>query len=191
MGTKEWKNCGEQNLDSPDAQPGNFDVDLPAINGKYYLGMVARDNDTWEAISQRLDAPLDSLETYWLSLALAKSNKLVSQSRRTKKIVKYKTPLVLRIWAADKSCNKKELLAKSVAIENTDWEYFEFILNPKKGVKHIVIEAFYDTPVLMPYNGNLLIDDLSPIISLDQEKLIKETQANRKKAKAVFTLPSK
>ena len=43
----------------PDVHPGNYwEVNKPAFNGKTYVGMVVRNNDTWERISQMLEKPL-------------------------------------------------------------------------------------------------------------------------------------
>ena len=54
-----WYDCGFPGETPPDVQPsGGFEVFKPAYEGRTYLGMVVRDNDTWESVAQRLSRPL-------------------------------------------------------------------------------------------------------------------------------------
>ena len=55
------------------------------------------------------------------------------------------------------------MLSESVPISNDEWARYDFILQPKQTWKFIELEAFYKTPVLFPYNGNILLDNASPI----------------------------
>ena len=60
---KGWISGGFENESPPDIQPGQFDCALQPLHGNTYLGLVTRDNETWERIGQRLREPLrkDSL----------------------------------------------------------------------------------------------------------------------------------
>jgi hypothetical protein len=57
-----WKDCGSfmfPGESPPDVQPsGSWHVYKPATDGDTYLGMVVRENDTWEAVSQALSGAL-------------------------------------------------------------------------------------------------------------------------------------
>ena len=54
-----WADCGFTGESAPDVHPSNFwEVSKPAQNGKTYVGLVVRNNDTWERISQMLESPL-------------------------------------------------------------------------------------------------------------------------------------
>jgi outer membrane protein OmpA-like peptidoglycan-associated protein len=67
----------------------------------------------------------------------------------------------LRIWGGDGYCDKKELLGESVTVKNTTWQKYSWKIEPKRDITHIILEAFYKTPTLFPYNGNILIDHAS------------------------------
>ncbi|MBK7409330.1 MAG: OmpA family protein [Saprospirales bacterium] len=175
-----WEDCGFPGETPPDVQPsGNpsysyFEVVKPAFDGNTYLGMVVRDNDTWEMISQRLSGPLKAGECYEFSIYLCRSELYVSQSRVNFQETNYTTPAKLRIWGGSSYCNKKELLAETSAIINTRWLKYDFKLKPKETHTYFVLEAFYNTPVLFPYNGNVLMDNASPIVPVPCEDEILE-----------------
>lgn len=170
-----WEDCGFPGETPPDVQPSGspynsyFEVSKTAFEGNTYLGMVVRDNDTWELISQRLSGPIKGGQCYEFSLYLCRSELYVSQSRVTYQETNYTTPAKLRIWGGSSFCNKKELLAETSAIINTRWLKFDFKFKPKETHSYIVLEAFYNTPVLFPYNGNVLVDNASAIVPVPCE----------------------
>jgi len=41
-----WEPCGKDELNTPDVQPGWFNVYNEPFNGNTYMGMVTRDNDS-------------------------------------------------------------------------------------------------------------------------------------------------
>ena len=165
-----WYACGGYELNTPDVQPGHFEVMLPAAAGNYYLGMVTRDNDSWEAVSQRLGSLIERGKIYTFNLKISHSDVLVSLSRRTEKLVKYNTPVKIRIWGGRGYCDTEELLDETSLINHTDWKQYNFRFEPKKSHSFITIEAFYKTPTPVPYNGNVLIDDASPIIEVPRDE---------------------
>lgn len=157
-----WNDCGFAGESSPDTQPNNeFAVTKPAAHGMTYLGMVVRDNDTYESVSQRLTRPLTTGDCYSFSIMLARSEKYVSLSRRTEEVVNYDTPAKLRIYGGFGHCDRRELLGESDLVTNFGWAEFQFKLEPGSNYTYLVLEAYYDTPVLFPYNGNLLVDGAS------------------------------
>ncbi len=171
---RQWYDCGAPSETPPDVQPGAFDVSKRAADGDTYLGVVVRDNDTWEAVSQRLSKPLEGGKCYEFSLYLCRSELYISQSRITNEDVNYTTPAKLRIWAGSDYCNKAELLAESSLIINTRWLQYNFKFEPNETHKYIVFEAFYKTPTLFPYNGNVLIDHASEIVPVPCDQPIEE-----------------
>ena len=162
-----WYDCGASNETPPDVHPesgeGAFKVTLEAQEQLTYLGLVVRDNDTWEAVSQRLKAPLKKGKCYSFSIHVARSIIYESQSRTTKEPANYATPAKLRIWAGNNYCDKAELLGETKEIINTRWLKREFKFEPKGDYYYIIFEAFYKTPVLFPYNGNILLDNASSL----------------------------
>jgi len=164
-----WEACGNRDLNTPDIQPGHFGVTNEPSSGETYLGMVTKDNETWESVSQRLFNQVQSGKKYSFSIFLAHSTTLISQSRVTDKDVYYDKPIKLRIWGGNKYCSKIELLGESSLINHEDWRKYEFQFEPTKNHTFILFEAFYKTPTLMPYNGNILLDDCSGILELVEE----------------------
>ena len=167
-----WYDCGFPKESPPDIQPSDsqsgafFSVTKQAQDGKTYIGMVVRDNDTWEVVSQRLSRPLEGGSCYEFSLSLARSEIYVSISRTTNEEVNYTSPAKLRIWGGNGYCGKAELLAETPLVINSRWLEYNFKFEPKQNISYISIEAFYKTPTLFPYNGNILVDNASPIFPI-------------------------
>ncbi len=159
-----WYDCGFPGESKPDTQPGAFDVTKAATDGDTYLGMVVRDNDTWEMVAQRLSAPIQSGQCYEFSIYLARSELYLSGTRDDTIPKNHTTPAKLRIWGGSGYCSKAELLAESSLIINTRWLEYNFKFEPKRTHTYILFEAFYKTPTLFPYNGNIILDNASPII---------------------------
>lgn len=163
-----WYDCGFPGETPPDVQPDpTFSVSKPPYNGETYLGMVVRDNGTWEGISQKLEIPLDPDRCYNVSFFLARSELYISSSRTTKSTANYTTPAVLRIWGGDNSCDTSELLAISPVIINHRWVEYFFTLSPTQAWSYIKLEAYYNTPANFYYNGNILLDDASSLFVVD------------------------
>jgi len=148
---------------SPDPQPGNFLVSLPAANGTHYLGMVTRDKESNESISQRLRLPLIAGKCYTFNIKAYLSAELESISRMTDDTVKYNQPIKLRFWGGAIPGHRGELLAESSPIRNNNWKQYNFRFEPVDNHVFFTIEAYYVTPVPVPYNGNVMIDDASNI----------------------------
>ncbi|NND15729.1 MAG: OmpA family protein [Eudoraea sp.] len=165
-----WYDCGKIYFNKetpPDTQPmDGFDwsVAYAASDGMTYMGMVVRDNDTWEFISQRLASPMNPGKCYNFSIDLMRSDVYRSASRSDEsRIVNYITPTKLRIWGGNGYCQKKELLAESQLIDHNTWKQYDFRLEPKSIISSFTLEVFFKTPTLIPYNGNILMDNASHI----------------------------
>ncbi len=177
-----WSDCGFPGESAPDVQPdpmGTFQVSKPAYHGSTYLGMVVRDNDTWERVSQKLSKPMQAGQCYEFKLHLARSEMYVSQTRTTNREQNYVTPAVLRIYGGNNVCDRGAMLAESEVVINYRWIEYRFKLQPQENFSHIVFEAFYNTPTLFPYNGNVLLDNASPLVPIscdDQGPLVFDTR---------------
>ncbi|MGB0861956.1 MAG: OmpA family protein [Saprospiraceae bacterium] len=164
-----WHNCGDPAESPPDIQPGHFEVTKKPVQGNTYIGLVTRDNDTNEGISQRLSKPLVAGECYNFSISLAKAERYVSLSKRTMENENFKEPIILRIYGGNTHCSKIELLHETKPITNVKWKKFDFKLNPTKGNhNYIFLEAYYKKGAFFPYNGNLLLDNASNIVNCDK-----------------------
>lgn len=165
-----WYFCGHPGESPPDLHPaGVFQVKKEPYEGETYVGMVVRDNDTWEAIGLQLPSPLQGGHCYQFRLRAARSENYISVSRSTMNVADFTTPAGLRIWGGDLNCRRRELLAASEAITQHDWQEISFSLRPSQDHSHLIIEAFYTPDTSAPYNGHVLIDGLFPFIPVDCE----------------------
>ncbi|MEO6038551.1 MAG: hypothetical protein ABIQ93_09060 [Saprospiraceae bacterium] len=156
-----WYDCGSP-LETPtDIQPGIWGVELPAAQGRTYISLVVRDNGSSEGIGQELSKPLVKDSIYLLSLSGARSLQFMSRTRRSIEEVSYCIPARLKVWGGNSPCDKKQLLAESAVIVSPSWARLELILKPLTDITHIFLEADYNRPSQFPYNGNVLIDNLS------------------------------
>lgn len=177
---RKWYDCGFRDETPPDIQPALnhsiFGVTKKANHQQTYIGMVVRDNNTWEFISQRLNTNsiLKKNHCYTFSIFLARSPIYSSTSRITNEPANYDTPCIVNIWGGNSNyCHRDELLARSSAIEHTEWEEYNFSFNPQKDYKYITIEVYYHDSFESPYNGNVLMDNASNIVKVDCETVSK------------------
>jgi outer membrane protein OmpA-like peptidoglycan-associated protein len=171
-----WSDCAYFPDESqPDTQPCQaFEVTKAAYNGNTYLGLVVRENETWEAVSQRLVRPLERDKCYAFSIYLCRSEIYKSQVRsKTNKGATADTPknfvvpARLRIWGGNNYGGKDQLLVETAEIKNNNWMEYKVEFNPKQTYSFISFEAYYKTPLLFPYNGNILLDNASDIIPIN------------------------
>ena len=76
-------------------------------------------------------------------------------------------PAVFRVWAGSSPCDKQQLLAESTPVENAEWQQHDLSFQVNDSYSHIVLEAFYDIPILEAYNGHVLVDGLSSIVEVE------------------------
>lgn len=172
-----WYDCGFPNESPPDTHPGKdsayFNVTTPPQKGESYLGLVTRDNDTWESVSTHLPRPLEAGVCYTFNLYLSRSPDYFSPNKRSEKVY-HTTPAVFRIWGGNAPCDKAEMLASTSVITHPRWVRYQFTFEPKKRLSWFILEAFYQTPVLFPYNGNILIDNASVIRPVPCDAIVLE-----------------
>ncbi len=185
----DWEDCGQYKFRGetpPDIHPGNFwgktkadqtkgkGITHPPSQGTTYLGMVARANNTYESISQKLSTPLKEGQCYLFSVDMVRSLHYWSIAKGLgDQEQNFDVPLVLRIWGSNTLCYKDptsgniELLAESGAVGNTKWQTNIFTISPTHNYRYITLEAFYQTPLFDAYLGHLLIDNASDFIQID------------------------
>ena len=166
-----WLDCGPLSETPPDVQPyGGFRVTRAPQNGNTYVGLVTRDNNTWESVGQRLSRPMRQNQCYDFSFYATRSPIYESATKKDPmRTVNFEKGVTVRIWGGNSMGDRAEMLAQTDVIETTDWKSFKVKLKPSKGsFSYICIEAYYRTPTLFPYNGNVLVDNLSPISACDQ-----------------------
>lgn len=148
---KGWVTCIPGS--TPDILPGKWNVSKAPQDGFSYLGLITRENGTFESVGQRLETPLESNSCYTFSVYLARSDTYTG----------YNLPLRLKIWGSKKYCDKEQLLVSTKAIKHTNWEKYEFQIYTKSKVHFLVFEACKAPGITEAYRGNILIDNISQI----------------------------
>lgn len=177
-----WNDCGFAEETPPDIHPSPnrndlfFEVDNRPQDGASYLGMVVRDNETYEGISQRLRNPMIAGNCYQFSIYLAKSKNYLSYNSQYTGKEQFTTPIVLQVYGGSSLCDRKQLLAQSNIITSNRWIRYDFNFTPETNLDYLILQAFYNTPVLFPYNGHILIDNASAIIPVPCEEEIIEPE---------------
>ena len=152
----------------PDIHPtGSFGIKMKPSDGKSYIGLVVRDIDTWEGISQKLNKILENGTCYEFTIDLSQSDVFDNYSRKSGKKASYVHPTKFRMWGGNESCSEQQLLAESPPIDFYYWQTFKFKIKPKEDITYITLEAIYTSTKLEPYNGHILIDNMSDIIEVD------------------------
>jgi len=156
-----WIDCSDEGQSPVDIHSGEvdntfFNVTTKPFHGNSYIGLVVRDNDTWEKVSQRLSKPLLKDKCYEFSMYVARALEYQSPSPTTKRDANFTRPAKLRIWGGNSPCDKAQLLDETILIINSRWLVYNFRFEPTNNYSYILFEAFYQTPSLFPYNGNIL-----------------------------------
>ena len=162
---KGWMDCGRINFPretSPDIHPKGFwEVRKPAKEGKTYLGLAVRDNETYEGVGQKLPSPFLANQSYEMMLWMAQSAKYISRNRSDSKMINFKDPSFLIIASIDAKCEVKDILYQSPMIDHTEWKQYNIKMTPQTEVTHLLFMVYSD---IEKANGHILLDGMSDII---------------------------
>lgn len=147
---------------TPDILPGSWGVYNEPIDGETYMGLITRQDGTWESVGQRLSAPIEPRECYIFSAHLAHS----------KTYANYNKPIKLKVWGGATSCGKDVLLAETEYIKHADWKKYEFRFISDQSLNYLILEAHYMDGIYFHYNGNVLIDNCSEIRACRRADLV-------------------
>ena len=173
-----WQDCGFPGETPPDTHPvGAYGVQKKPFHGGTYLGMVARDNNTWERVSQRLQRPLQPWQGYTMRLYTCQSRRFKSISRTTNKKVDYTAPVLLRIYGGQRPCVEHDLLATVGPVNWRDWRAQDVYMYAKEKYTYISIEAYYADGTEKT-NGHVMVDALGPIIPVSTEDSLSLAKTN-------------
>ena len=148
-----WFPC--QTGTTPDILSGNGKVwgviEEPSA-GKTYVGLITREDGTYESIGQWIRIPLAPKECYSFTLDVAHSPTYAN----------YNSPLRLRVWGGTGKCDQGQLLLETPFITDSEWTTIEVSFHAKLTINYILIEAFYQEGS-QNYRGNVLVDNITPI----------------------------
>lgn len=145
-----WNRCSERS--TPDILPGPFGVELEAVDGETFVGLITRADGSHEHILQRLHPRLKKKECYTTSIYLAHS----------KTYAGYRKPIHLRVWLGNRKCKQAQLIFESPLIKSNSWEKYNLEFTPNKNYKYLYLEAWYENGGT-GRKGNILLDGIQPI----------------------------
>ncbi|MBR9920905.1 MAG: hypothetical protein GYB31_08695 [Bacteroidetes bacterium] len=161
-----WIHCGFPRATPPDVHGMNTQFAMVADDPKFgeqYVGLVARDNNTWEDLGQKLEFPLEANKWHFLSFYAKKADIYRSRSQATGREINLDGPLVMLIYGSSEACAQEEMLAVTPVLDYGDWTKVSVSFVPTKAYDYFWFEVHYDDPEAEPYNGNVLLDNFSPI----------------------------
>ena len=137
---------------TPDILPGPWGVFTEASEGRTFVGLITREDGSWESICQRLSQTINNKDCYTFKLDMAHSRTYAGYNR----------PIRLRIWGGMHKCEKNQLLFQSDLIDHTEWETYEVSFTAKQPINYLLIEAHY-SEAPFSHRGNILIDNITAI----------------------------
>lgn len=150
-----WMPCKEGT--TPDILPGYWGVYNEPSDSDTYLGLITRQNNTWESIGQRLPAILEKGSCYAWALDLSHSDTYAA----------FNGPLKLRVWISKTKCGKDQMIFESPLIEHLTWKTYKVRFTPDDDYCYILLEAFHSEEEFS-FKGNILIDRLRAIQGCDR-----------------------
>lgn len=158
-----WLAC--QPGTTPDILPGFWGVYQDPSEGNTYLGLITREDGSWESIGQRLSQPAVTGKCYSFSIDLAHARTYSG----------YNQPIRLRVWGGDARCSQRQLLYESPEINHSAWRTYAVIFTAKQPIAYITLEAY--SPRSMPRRGNLLLDNMRPLRPCPRASILAPTHS--------------
>ena len=161
-----WNTC----WGTPDTQPGQWGITLPASDGNTYVSFLLSGNYTYvEGTTQPLDSCMIAGETYTFDVDLAFSPIYNTASPGDC----YGS---FAVWGGDYACHRGELLFCSGEIWNTNWQTYTINFTPTQNWCYIGFSPCY----LHDCNGyvNIMMDNISCIAPQPPELTIDVTNVS-------------
>lgn len=159
-----WQAC----YGSPDTQPGQWGLTQAPSNGTSYISVLQSGTPGayQEGTSQQLSSCLLAGNPYTFSIDLAFS----AVYNTAEPMDCYGS---LQIWGANSMCGKEETIWQSGVITNTNWQTYTISLTPTQNLCYISMAPYHITDC----SGyiNIMIDNMSPIVSLDNSHTVNIT----------------
>lgn len=162
----DWYYCNFPGESPPDLHPkGLYRVRLPAADGATYVGMVCRDNGTFESIGQHLPTPLRAGQCYRWRGQVARSPRYQAIVRSTLRADDFSAPIRLVFYGGSVACADEYILGWSDSITNEKWQTITVTLRVPARGEHLRIGVIpLDSSSV---NGHVLLDALEPLVPCD------------------------
>ncbi len=161
-----WGSFSDEKSRFPDLLPGDYEINASPQNGKTFVGLCSRPYNEFEGIGQALSQPLEKDSVYTFSVWLAHASKYIVPSfkkgiqRGTKTCNGITT---FRVLGVNSKSRLNEVLVETQPIDHDEWREYTFRLNPRNIDCDQIIFSTGSSTVVIPYFGNLLIDNCSAI----------------------------
>lgn len=142
---------------TPDIFPGYWGVYNEPTEGETFVGLITREDGSHESISARLTENLEAGKCYSLSIDLAHS----------KTYAGYNGAIKVKIYVGESKCEQDQLIFETEIIDHPEWRNYPIQFYAKDNARYIYIEAAYKTD-RFSHKGNILIDNISPIINCNK-----------------------
>lgn len=137
--------------DTPDIQPGNWEVVKKPFEGRSFVGLIIREDGSKEGVYQELKQPLKGGQCYYMSMALARDSVYAG----------FNLPIALRISGRNGLGGKIVELAMSPLITHTQWQVYTLEFTPPTDIDQFILQASPGPGISIPYRGNILLDGIS------------------------------
>lgn len=145
-----WVICTERS--TPDILPGVWGVYTPPSDGDTYVGLITREDGSFESIGQRLSSPANVGQCYQFTIDVAHSPTYSG----------YSQPLKLKIWGGSTFASRSQQIFVTNEITKPIWKTYTIKFVPIKTINYLRLDAFHKDH-FRDYKGNILIDNISPI----------------------------
>jgi len=146
-----WMECTEST--TPDIFPGYWGVYEEASDGDTYVGLIIREDRSFEAIGQRTSQPMLPSKCYRFSIDLAHSTNYAG----------YNDPTRLKVYIGKTKCSTDQMIYQSDFISDPDWKTKVIEFSPNEESNYIRFEAVDKKGILLGSKGNILLDAISSI----------------------------
>jgi len=147
-----WHPC--DNMTTPDILPGFWGVYNDPSDGNTYVGIITREDGTYEQFGQRLSSKLKKGQCYRTSIDLAHS--IIYSG--------YNKPIQVRIYIGSSKCDKEQLIFESPVVNSMKWSTHTIEFVPNDEHEFFIIKAHYSDESYS-HKGNILLDNLRPFIA--------------------------
>lgn len=145
--------CGVMN--TPDTQPGWWNVENVPQEGNSYISLLFKEDGTTESVYQKLPTPLQADACYIIEIQLAQACQ-DSLSDLFPYDLNHPGDLIIR-GSATYGCNNGQVLASFEQISNCNWKTYYAIFQADSTINYIYVEFSKGTSLYQ--NGSVLIDE--------------------------------
>lgn len=163
---KNWYSCGTKGYTPPNLHNTKnikpiFKVYTLAQDGDQFISLVTRANQSVECIGQQLEKSLSIDSTYLLEIYLNSSESFESRtSIQSTETADFNIAADLEVYGLT-NAGQYILLDVYEDIKHYNWKKYTTTFKALKEFAAIEFRAFFTFDQLLPYNGHILIDNIT------------------------------